>query len=209
MPNYVNCSLCVVGEEKELKKFKEFAKSDENKLGLPIEDSDGNKGVTNVLSSHKFIPYPEKYAKYDRKPKEIPKIEKIDGKRKTIMNYQDGYNSGGYEFCNKFWGSKWGICDAEITQETDKFISYSFQSPWSFPVPLAQKMSKMFPKLEFDFEMDEESFAFIGELFFKAGKIIKDTTHKPTRKELVEKEFVDEEQAEDWWGKNWREEDGN
>jgi len=212
IPNWVNVGMTISREVKELKRFRDFAESDMTMSGKPYTDDKGNK-CFYVIASHNFIPYPEKYAKYDREPKTEVVIERgtPNGKpsrRKKTFRYTDGFNMGGYEWCDKHWGSKWGICDAYLDHEDytkgEAHLVYTFQSPWSFPTPLLVKMSKMFPKLEFSCEMDEESFEFIGEMIFKAGKITYDDTHKPSCAELVEAGLLDEEQAEEYYGKDWR-----
>ncbi len=149
MPNWVDCVFIVDGPKNELQKFKNFAK-------------EGN----NVLSANKFIPYPEKYRKLDEIADKAEKEHKARPK--------DGYNSGGYEWRIDNWGTKWGIVDAEIIDETENSLTYSFMTDWNAPLPLIKKMSEDFPNLKFKLGYYEGGNGFRGSLEIKGGIIIKD-----------------------------------
>ena len=155
MPNWTSCDLKIRSpdkekEHKELKRFKAFAQTTKD-------------GEVNSLDTNKFIPYPEKFKKQDEIAAEDP----------TNHSIKDGYNNGGYEWCLKNWGSKWGICRAELEEEDFKWgeLSYTFESPWSPPMPVIIKMSEMFPTLTFELRYFEQGCEFNGILECKAGKI--------------------------------------
>jgi len=179
MPNYVYSNLFVIGDKKELEKFKKFSKGNET-----------------LLDMNKFIPYPQKFIDIDiqnekeikMEKKVIEKIKndkKLTKKEKEIANYlslcelndsyrkkrTDGYNSGGYEWCINNWGTKWNFCDVEFNKNK-KWLKYVFTTAWSIPMPILYKMSEMFPKLTFEYSGNEESEEFEVEYKFKKGKII-------------------------------------
>ncbi len=149
MPNWVECDFTVEGPKSELEKFKEFAKEGDE-----------------LLSANKFIPYPEKYRKLDE---EADKAER-EGKPRP----KDGFNSGGYEWCVEHWGTKWGIVDAELVEESDNYLKYVFNTAWSPPIPVILKMSETFPKLKFTLEYYEGSMGFKGTFIAKGGETLKD-----------------------------------
>ena len=154
MPNWVYHAMHITGPEKDRNRFEKYAKGPHGTLSYeknepilpPIENESSD------LSAHKFIPYPKKYWRPD------PKTGK------------DGYNSGGYEWCNANWGTKWGFCDVEKQKDEEK-LSYTFLTAWSVPYPLIEKMSEMFPTLTFNVFAKEESGKFEWTLTFKKGKI--------------------------------------
>jgi len=88
---------------------------------------------------------------------------------------KDGFNSGGYEWCNENWGTKWGICNAELINDNDydetKELGYSFETAWSPPFPVVLEMSKLFPNLEFDLRYFEGGNGFNGLFVCKKGKV--------------------------------------
>ena len=174
MPNWCSTTMTVMGPKKELCKFRDFAQTNETPYGKKEE---------NVLSTDKFIPYPERFLKLDLKP-QTKKTKDSDGRFKTVED-KDGYNSGGYDWCSKNWGTKWGICHAQlqvdVNEKRSKFddnekaegkpqLVYTFDTAWSPGTPILVKMSKMFPKLSFKVFTEEESRAFVFEEEFKVGK---------------------------------------
>lgn len=153
MPNWCECDLEIRGERNKLKEFVEFAKTEDR-----------------VLDHHKFIPYPKRFADLDKKSKEYEK--------KTGKHMKDGFNSGGYEWCCKNWGTKWGICNAELRGVEDDRVEYGFESAWSPPIPVVLKMSVMFPELEFELRYFECGAAFNGLYQCKAGEVLTDEEGK-------------------------------
>jgi|GEM_PF-2285151 len=197
MANYVYGSLEITGDKKELLKFKEFAKGEEAFFDSYNTPKKWDISKTD-LDMNKFIPYPEKFKKidednykYSEKVKEVKK--KVEAGKKKLtpeereianelaicelegnpMPYQtDGYNSGGYEWCSKNWGTKWNFCDVTLDEKNGNLL-YTFSTAWSVPFPVLIKMSKVFPNLTFDYYGDEESEEFEIGLVLKEGKIIK------------------------------------
>lgn len=171
MPNWCNCSLRVTGDSDALKAFKEFA-------------TEGD----SCLSANKFIPYPQEYKDKDAEQDIILKQceekianmntinmtpEMIEAKKLKLMmpyhHHRDGFNSGGYEWCIANWGTKWGICNPYLADDTDWELFYDFDSAWNAPLPVILKMSEMFPTLTFEIHFDEPGCQFQGTTQFKAG----------------------------------------
>jgi len=178
MPNWCDCELRVIGKTKEVKLFKEFAKSD-----IDYRTSDDGKDE-NVLDTNNFIPYPKYFKDLDDKAKEHnEKAQKLTGKaREKFKHMKDGFNSGGYEWCSENWGTKWGICRAELTDEYTwelegeerNDLNYSFETAWSPPCPLVVRMSVLFPSLTFELRYFESGGGFNGLFVCEKGKIIDD-----------------------------------
>ena len=165
MPNWCECDLEITyeGENteegiKEINRFQEYAKT-------------GN----NVLDTEKFFPYPERFKKLDEEAeKEYERIRALpEEERKNAPRPKDGFNQGGYEWCINNWGTKWGICHADLvfTDYKSGVLTYSFDSAWSPPEPVIEKMAKMFPSLRFCLRYFEGGAGFNGIFVCENGEI--------------------------------------
>lgn len=194
MPNWCENELLIKGKQEELKRFKEFARTEN------VNREEDEK--INYLATEQFVPYPEKFREMDRLGEELwnlkLKIDKAKGKEKEklekkfkaiqitnslagkeVDDCSYGYNKGGYEWCHKNWGTKWGICHAYLNDYTNnpkmskEELFYIFETAWSPPNPVVIKMSEMFPKLKFTLKYWETGVGFRGILKVYKGKVIK------------------------------------
>ncbi len=149
MPNWCECELRVCGDAKRLKEFKLFGQ---------------NRG--NVLDTNKFVRYPERYAVSDKIASEF----KGDFKDRP----KDGFNNGGYGWCLDNWGTKWGICDAELVEDYEGELNYEFSCAWSPCSPVVLAMSKLFPDLEFTLRYFEGGAGFNGIYSCEDGVVTDD-----------------------------------
>jgi hypothetical protein len=109
-----------------------------------------------------LIPYPEPYKSLDDAAREA---EKRGVKWADLP--KDGYNSGGYEWCNANWGTKWNAYDIAFDYDT-----VSFQTAWSTPEPIWQELSKRFPDMQLEVEYaDEDRGANCGRLVYRNGEL--------------------------------------
>jgi hypothetical protein len=93
-------------------------------------------------------------------------------------HFKDGYNDGGYDWCIRNWGTKWGFCHSKLIEsnfDTGRLF-YSFDTAWSPPTPLIFKMSQMFPHLIFTLKYWECGSAYKGTYIVHNGVIIKDVS---------------------------------
>lgn len=60
-----------------------------------------------------------------------------------------------YDWSWANWGTKWDTAGVEIESETDS-IQYKFETAWNPPEPIAGALREEFPKLEIDWEWEEE-----------------------------------------------------
>lgn len=122
------------------------------------------KSTAKVIDENQFIPYPKKYADLDKKNPD---------------NY-DGFNSGGYDWCIKNWGTKWGMYDCELELENLEYeeITYSFNSAWSPPKPVILAMGKKFPTLRFELIYFEQGQQFNGIYKIEKGEVVEEEQAK-------------------------------
>ena len=178
MPNWVTARITLNGSEENVKKVLDFVRTED-------VDENG-KEFTRLFDFNKVIPMPEelniesgsagnwgmryillkaKHAiEYDDndwdfiKSMEKRKAENeddfnrmIDLGTKYLMNiakygYKDWYD---WKVANH--GTKWGACDAEVEGN-----QITFDTAWSFPAPVIEKLSELFPDVVFEFVYADE-----------------------------------------------------
>ena len=173
MPNWCDCELAVRGEREAVERFMDLAQNDKS-----------------LLDMNRFIPYPEEYAKLDREAREWSEwakqqTEGLSGAERTEFYQEnkrpkDGYNQGGYEWCWENWGTKWNFCDTTIIDDHElegvRTVVYRFDTAWSPPLPIVDKMSELFPDLEFELNAYECGCAFQVDAFWTDGEKEYETT---------------------------------
>lgn len=172
MPNWCFNSLEISGPAEELEKLQKQV-----------------KGEKTELDFNKIIPYPEDWAKADEANYKVDTdrnaeavkqgfksfydmpVKKREAVVKMFPDVPDGYNHGGYMWCNNNWGTKWNV-DAEVQGEpSDECLYYTFDSAWSPPEPVIIKLGEMFPKLTFHLKYSEPGMCFEGDLEIVNGKV--------------------------------------
>lgn len=91
-----------------------------------------------------------------------------------------GFNSGGYEWRKKHWGTKWGFYDFTEWNHKGKKAKISFQSAWNPAIPLFEAMAKKFPRLNITVKYFETQMQFQGVWKSKNGEVIENSTKKYT-----------------------------
>ena len=152
MPNWCYCELSVVGRGEERNRFKKFA--------------EGDKGG---LDFNSFISYPEPFKRMD----EISQKLKESGVPWAEIP-RDGFNSGGYEWCVRNWGTKWNVNDNVEIIEKPRSLLYKFDTAWTPPKPAIYVMAEMFPELRFNLKYWEKGMGFQGQLMIKNDMLLKD-----------------------------------
>jgi len=117
----------------------------------------------------KVLPYPEEYASRDREMRELGCVK---FREKYGVDADDGFNSGGYNWCVQNWGTKWNACDAEVVRNYPCSVLIGFQTAWSPPIPVIQKLSELFPGCMFTLQYYECGMAYQGRVKFKEGEQI-------------------------------------
>lgn len=74
-----------------------------------------------------------------------------------------------YGWCNANWGTKWNALSLDVVEEAPGRLHFTFETAWSAPQPIFERMAAEFPEITFllvGFE-DMWGFAYRGE--YKAG----------------------------------------
>ena len=167
MPNWCECDLYIDGPRERVTAFLDAVKT---------EDS--------IFDFNRIIPYPERFADLDRIAAEW---EQLPPERRTGARPKDGYNQGGYDWCQENWGTKWrardaalgySSCDPEDSLATSRSVEINFRTPWCAPAPVVLRASELYPDLDFDLRYFERGMAFNGVYRCKAGKALEDECAK-------------------------------
>ena len=154
MPNWTNNSINITGSKDAIKKFK--------------TDAIKHEGGILLLSS--WMPIPETFLKYDttnhpygeglkvgekwwdglgNHGDEIITEELIEEFKRATEEQKEKYGViGWYDYNLKTFGCKWD-CRVEISNESDKQIDLSTETPWSAPHNWLLTLSKNYPELSF------------------------------------------------------------
>ena len=165
MPNHCETDMYIRGSDEDVTAFAKWLEEIE-----PL-----NRDICRAL-----IPYPEHFAKMDEeaavfnwssKEDEVTRKAAAEAYQAKYGHTKDGYNSGGYEWCNGNWGTKWGIYDVDFTPHTKRGALLSFRSAWSPPsTAVFQALAKKFPNLTFEIEYFEGGAAYCGGMTFFSKK---------------------------------------
>jgi hypothetical protein len=206
MPNWVYIGMEVTGKLKDLIEFRDGVKGKRE-----------GKEKELAIDTLKIIPYPKDLQERNDKCNAWEKLhegmlykDNADEDKWLLENPSPPHTGG--ECCDfgcENWGSKWGICDpcleTNVKKEGDS-LHYSCQSPWGVPDKLILKMSELYPKVNILIDTEEESNAFIGEMEWENGELVRDDTHEPTMLEIQENSGYTDAEMEEYYGKNWRDE---
>ena len=74
---------------------------------------------------------------------------------------QDGFNSGGYEWCLREWGTKWGAYRVQ-RRDYDGDTILTYQTAWTPSHSVIVALAKRFPAVTFYLEYFERGMSFAG-----------------------------------------------
>lgn len=111
------------------------------------------KSPDSDFDFNRLIPYPEEYAVGD-----------VDGKAV-------GYNSGGYDWCIRNWGTKWNACEPSVIV-TENTVEIYFDTAWSPSLEVTEKLVSLFPDVTIKHTYEEGGMDFSGYVLYKNGEIV-------------------------------------
>ena len=158
MPNWAENDLIVRGPKKDMEKMVEECFSDEDGAKCP--------------DFNKIVPYPTKFSDMDKAAEPIMDAI-MKGTHKGPMP-KDGFNSGGYDWCIKNWGTKWDAKDARKFSVSANTLKVTFDTAWSPPKPVILALAKKYPTLEITLKSYEAGMQYKALLKLKGDKVIAD-----------------------------------
>lgn len=212
MPNWVENKLSYNGNEAEIKEMLEKIRYDNATIGtidfnkiipmpksLDIEcGSRTDKGIEMVKNYLENLPaelkgkegtYEEVLEDLHNHSADISDDEekKIWDIGVTAVDNLYKYNAPTwYEWCNDNWNTKWNACGYDENTDYSDSDFIWFQTAWSAPIPVIQKLSEMYPNIELSLQFaDEDLGQNCGEMKFKDGDIFEEYIPQ-TGKEAME-----------------------
>lgn len=183
MPNWVTNFIRLEGDEKRIRELKERIKDDEYGLGtidfnklIPMPKSlNIESGSRTTLGLKAYKLFAELYQLGVKRTKEellnIPKEReeaflkykkdiKADEWELGRAAYRNELQYGSptwYEWCCNNWGTKWNACGyAEGVDYNTEENTIWFETAWSAPHPILQKLSQEYPDIEITHEWADE-----------------------------------------------------
>lgn len=137
-----------------------------NTLIINGPGTDRDRFKDHGVDFNSAIPYPPEFQRLDdlarayeaAHPDAVFKLRPIDG-----------FNSGGREWREQHWGTKWNACDVSA-DERDDGLRYCFDTAWAPPLPAVAMWSKAYPTLAFTLEFSEPLGDFAGTFRARSGE---------------------------------------
>ena len=91
---------------------------------------------------------------------ELPKLKQHFNPDGSLFyetyNFPDGKNDDRwYMWCVNNWGTKWDVGDVDIEYEDSEILSLEFDTAWSPPEGIMEKLREKYPELSFQCFYDE------------------------------------------------------
>jgi hypothetical protein len=156
MPNYCSNDLLIQGNKEQIEQLK-------NQL-ITLDDM----GYEQIKFENVF-PTPEALVNVTCPPRAEggETEEEFELRQKTnkeLYGATDWYN---WRVQN--WGTKWDSCGTHISNYSDNELSICFDTAWSPPIGVLQKMGELYPELEITCYYMEEGMGFCGMFFTHDG----------------------------------------
>lgn len=144
MPNWCENQLSIKGTKEQIAEF--------HKRYLP----NGIFSFQNIIPSPQTIEEcPEDYIVHNEEEADKYHLYWDPTQPKNWFNW--------YEWNCKCWGCKWDVSGASVLQMDDS-IEINFDTPWSPPIPVIEKLIKDNPQLEIECDYFEPGMWFAGTI---------------------------------------------
>ena len=150
MPNWCNNRVTVFSDDTEsVKKIKEIFESKDSVFGKIIQEPDWKR-----LPNEKG---------------QFPTVKQHLGKDGQVMfethEFPDGKNDDRWYHWNiQNWGTKWDASNVDIAYSDENQIEVTFDTAWSPPEPICNRLREMFDDIHVSWFYDEPGMEFAGYL---------------------------------------------
>lgn len=180
MPNWCENELTIKGPGvEEIMAFLKIPAKSREELG----DEEGEKAYSDAFDFNLLLPYPARYSEMDEEARDLFWDAQTDGdaldlEARQIAYYakwgtnKDGFNSGGYEWCVRNWGTKWNA--SWVDREGPNKIT--FDTAWSPPEGVVAALAAKFPKNTFVHKFWEGGAGFKGRHEYRKGVLYSQST---------------------------------
>ena len=170
MPNWVYNSLTAEGSAEDISALKQ-------KLNTPFTRV--HEGYDMEAKEMKFKTYTFSNPVFafwniiQPTDMETYQLQKDPNHNDSIIDFN---GNNWYDWNVRNWGTKWDIAvsddeqypETELVTDTEDTLIYRFNTAWSPPIQAIEKLSQMFPNIEFDLEFEEET-GWGGNYIFSDG----------------------------------------
>ena len=142
MPNWCHNRITIYGDSETESKLKEIEKIFETKQPF-----------------NEIYPIPD-FKNIPNDKGELPKLEQHLNKDGSVFyetyNFPDGTNDDRwYMWCVNNWGTKWDAGDVDIEYQDSEILELEFDTAWSPPEGIMEKLREKYPELSFQCFYDE------------------------------------------------------
>jgi len=90
-----------------------------------------------------------------------------DGRRRLQAILETGYTDW-YEWSCDNWNTKWNSYSPCFVCDESGDLEFTFDTAWSFPEPIFEKLAEMYPNVHFHCACFDEGWGFAGEGYYNA-----------------------------------------
>ena len=122
------------------------------------------KEIHDIFDNHsdpfnQILPIPD-FKNIPNEKGELPIEEVHKNDEGKVMwatsNFPDGTNDDRwYHWCISNWGTKWDACDKSIDYEDSEILALTFNTAWSPPEGIVERLRGKYPELTFQCFYDE------------------------------------------------------
>ena len=176
MPNWVYNHLTIEGSEEDINKVKAQVGAVVKRKYKGADEVDEEIDEEPIFSFMNILPPPE---------------DKLD-EYHAVHGYTGGEKTGDteynwYNFNVREWGTKWDARDVDLLEEHKTSLHYKFDTAWSPPTPVIEKLAQQNPNLNITLEYREEQ-GWGGEVNFNGSVtvVVKEWDVPDTHAEEIE-----------------------
>lgn len=197
MPNHISNRIVFSGDEKVIETLLNFIKTDHpetqkvssfgdalvfskdksfgylytKKCQFLIQDENRKNTIIDSITSppEEWIPVMEPaWSNYIDFNNIIPSPKCIFQGDLSLDDEYKNPNRNWMKFNTEYWGTKWNSYSTRINKNGNLF----FKTAWSYPKPVIERLSWLFPEISMKLDSSCEGGCFCGTCVFKGGKII-------------------------------------
>ena len=176
MPNWVFNHLTIDGSKEDIAKVKAQVGAVVKRKYKGVDEVDEKIDEEPIFSFMNILPPPE---------------DKLD-EYHAVHGYANGEKTGDteynwYNFNVREWGTKWDARDVDLLEEHKTSLHYKFDTAWSPPTPVIEKLAQQNPNLNITLEYREEQ-GWGGEVNFNGSVtvVVKEWDVPDTHAEEIE-----------------------
>lgn len=176
MPNYVKNNITFYGDAEQIQSVKDYVMTAEsvfdfNKI-IPMPESldlESGSRETKAIECAKARRNGETITCRPRESFE----ELADLGEKYLYNKEKYGATTWYDWRIKHWGTKWDACDPEWSGD-----SVTFETAWSAPAEIYEKLTKLFPDVRFEVNYADEDLGNNCGTFYYDGEMLTHTAEE-------------------------------